>query len=134
MRTLHITFILVIVTFITASAAVVTGTDLPHASFSPDRILKGTTLTVTMTLDKDVSNQDKLRARVGGEGGQIVDVEQQKTGGKLSITLPKLDIVGLADVEVVGRDDKTVAVGKLNYVESVERSHGGFGLLIFTYC
>ncbi|NMW18778.1 MAG: hypothetical protein HKK66_07120 [Chlorobiaceae bacterium] len=127
MRLFRITFIALFATFITAHAAVVMGADLPKASITPDHILKGTNPTVTLTLDKGITNQDKLRARVGV---QVVPVQKQEADGKLTVQLPKLDLMGSADVELIGEDDKPVATGKLNYVESAEQSFNRFWFLL----
>jgi hypothetical protein len=115
MCTHRITFIAVIAAFIIAAAAVVIGAELPQASISPDQILKGNTQTITITLDKSIPNQKEItneitKVRVAGK--ETTNMQKQTEVGKLSVLLPKLDIVGRVDVEVIGKDDKTVAVGQ----------------------
>ncbi|HUJ16662.1 MAG TPA: IPT/TIG domain-containing protein [Nitrospirota bacterium] len=129
MRIRRITFIAVIAVVVFAAAAVNIHADQPEARFSPDRILKGTTPTIIITLDKSIQNQEEIKnIRLGG---QVVDVKRSE--GKLSVQLPKLDLVGLADVEVLGKDDKVVAVGQLKYVESTERIKGVWLLLLYVF-
>jgi hypothetical protein len=48
-----------------------------------------------------------------------VNVEKP-SAGKLSVPLPKLEVVGRADVEVIDKDGKTVAVGQLTYVQPAD--------------
>ncbi|HEY6873212.1 MAG TPA: hypothetical protein VI298_10850 [Geobacteraceae bacterium] len=127
MHARRITFIAVIAVVIFAVAAVVMGADQPQASFSPDHILKGTAPTITITLDKSIPNQKQISSvRVGG---QVAAMQKPREEGKLSVLLPKLNILGRADVEVIGKGDKLVAVGQLNYVESAEQSSQGITFL-----
>lgn len=92
--------------------------DQPQASLSPDRILKGTAPTVTITLDKSVPDQNQIKGvRIVG---QVLAVQEPKVEGKLVVQLPKLDMVGRADVELIGKDDKPFLVGQLTYVEAAE--------------
>lgn len=86
-----------------------------QASVTPDRILKGTAPVVTITLDKSVPEVKSVRV-----AGQDAPVQQPLAEGKVSVQLPKLDVVGRADVVVIGKDDKPVAAGQLTYVESTE--------------
>ena len=128
MRTCRITFIAVIATFVIAAAAIAAGADLPQVSLNPDHILKGTAPTITITLDKNIPNQQQISSvRIGK---QAVAVQQPRTEGKLSVQLPKSDLVGRAEVEVIGKGDKAVAVGHLTYVEPAEQSSRGLGLLL----
>lgn len=126
MRTRRNTIIAVVAVVIIAAAAVVTGADLPQASLSPDRVLKGTETKITITVDKDIQKQISS-VRVGGHPAIV-----QKPGaeGKLSALLPKLDIVGQADVEVVGKGNKPVAVGQLTYVAPAEPSPLGSSIIL----
>src|ERR1039458_7036799 len=85
----------------------------PQATITPDRILKGTTPTVSITLDKSIPDMnDVRRVRVAG---LVVEVNPPTPEGKIQVPLPRLDIVGKADVEVIGKDDKSVADLQLNY-------------------
>src|SRR6266478_3313805 len=119
MRTRPITSVAVVAVVVIVAAAIVVRADQTQASLSPDRILKGTTPTITITLDKSIPDQNEIKSvRIGG---QVVTVQEPRVEGKVSVLLPKLDIVGRADVEVIGKDDKPVAVGQLTYVESAER-------------
>jgi len=118
MRTHRITSIAVIALVAIVAPAIVFGADQPPVSCSPDRILKGTTPTITITLDKSIPDQKEIKSV--HIGGQIAAVQEPRKEGELSVLLPKLDIVGRADVEVIGKDDKPVAVGHLTYVESAE--------------
>jgi hypothetical protein len=49
-----------------------------------------------------------------------VEVNPPTPEGKIQVPLPRLDIVGKADVEVIGKDDKSVADLQLNYVVAAE--------------
>lgn len=101
-------------------SAVTVRADQPKISLSPDRVLKGTTPTITITLDKSIPDQKEIKSvRIGG---QLVAVQAPTAEGQLSVPLPKLDIVGRADVNVIGKDGKSVADGQLTYVESSETS------------
>lgn len=118
MRTRRIASIAVVAVVVIAAATIITRADLPQASLSPDRVLKGTAPIITITLDKSISDQKDIKSvRVGG---QVVPVQEPRAEGKLSVLLPKLDIVGRADVEVIGKDDKPVSFGQLTYVEAAE--------------
>jgi hypothetical protein len=130
MRTHRITFIAVIATsiIVAVAVAVVMAADLPRASFSPDGIVRGTTPLITMTLDKSIPNEEITKVRVAEH-----DVAVQKSEGKLIFQIPKLDIVGTAYVEVIGKGDKSVAVGQIKYVEPTERSSKGLWVLILIY-
>jgi len=86
-------------------------------SLSPDHILKGTAPVIKMTLDKSIQEVKGIRV-----GGQDVAVPQPNAEGEFSVQLPKLDIVGSADVEIVGKDDKPAALGQLTYVQPTEPS------------
>jgi hypothetical protein len=128
MRIYLITLITVFTLIVIAAAAVVVYADQSQASISPDQILKGTTPTVTIMLDKSIPSwQDITSVSVGG---QVVTVSKPSTEGKLSVLLPKLDIVGRADVEVIGKDNKLVSVGQLEYVVSADRPYKGLCLLL----
>ncbi len=127
MHTRRIISIAVVAVIVIAAATVVIGAELPQAFFSPDRILKGTAPTITITLDKSISDQIKS-VRVSG---QVVPV--QKSEEKVSVLLPKLDIVGRADVSVLDKDDKPVAFGQLIYVESAEPHPISFAVLLPLY-
>jgi hypothetical protein len=116
MRTLRITSIAVVVLFVTATATFVRA-DEPQVSVSPDRVLKGTTPTITITLDKNIPDQKEISVRIGGQAATVL---QPREEGKVSVLLPKLEIVGRADIEVIGKDGKTVAVGHLTYVEPAD--------------
>ena len=113
-------------------AVVVIGAELPQASFSPDRILKGTTPTITITLDKSIpiSDPKEIKVRVGG--GDPIHVQEPKEG-KVSVQLPKLDIVGRADVVVIGKGDQPLAAGQLTYVEPAEPPLISFAELLALY-
>ncbi|MBZ5613253.1 MAG: IPT/TIG domain-containing protein [Acidobacteriia bacterium] len=116
MRIHRITIFAVVAVVVIMAAAVFVRADQPQASLSPDRILKGTTPTITITLDKSIPDQKEVKSvRIGGH---VIAVQEPSAEGKVSVPLPKLEIVGRADVEVIGRDDKSVAVGQLTYVES----------------
>ncbi len=131
MTTRHITLAVVISLVLIASATAVIHADQPQASLSPDRILKGTTPTITITLDKSIPNQEQITGvRIGG---QVVPVQKSGVEGKLFVQLPKLDFVGTAEVEIVGKDDKLVAVGQLKYVESSEQIKGLWLLLLYVF-
>ena len=103
------------VVVILAAVIVVRADQPPQASLSPDHILKGNATIVTIT-DKSIPKEIKsvLIARQPGT------VQEPTAEGKVSVLVPQLDFVGQADVEVIGTDDKPVAVGKLTYVESTE--------------
>ncbi|NTU42209.1 MAG: hypothetical protein HGA78_03990 [Nitrospirales bacterium] len=115
MSTRRITLLGIVATFVISAATVAMGADLQHASFSPDRILKGTAPIITMTLDKQIPDNG-LKVYIVGD--QPVDV--QKSGGKLTFQLPKLDIIGTADVKVM-TGEKSIATGQLRYVEAIEQ-------------
>lgn len=118
MRTCRMTSIAVIAVVAIVAAAVVVRAEQPQVSLDPDRVLKGITPTITITLDKSIPDQKEIKSvRIGG---QVVAVQEPSAEGKLSVGLPKLDIVGRADVDVIAKDDKSVAVGHLTYVESAE--------------
>jgi hypothetical protein len=85
-----------------------------------------------MTLDKSIQEVKGIRV-----GGQDVAVPQPGSEGELSVQLPKLNIVGSADVEIISKDDKPVALGQLTYVQPTEpssmpvlRSTSGLALLL----
>lgn len=114
-------------TLIVIAAAVITlWAQQQQASLSPDRILKGTAPTITITLDKSIKEIKSVR--VAGQDIHVqqpgeeakAPAQQPDADGKMSVQLPKLDIVGRADVEVLNKDDKPVAVGELTYAESAE--------------
>lgn len=118
MRTRNIIFIPVIAVVVILATAVITYADQPQSFLNPNRILKGTTPTITITLDKNIPNWDKITSvRVAG---QVITVPPPGKDAKLSVLLPKLDIAGSADVEVIGTDNKPVVVGQL-YVQSAEQ-------------
>jgi len=122
----RITFTAVIIVFIITIAATITHADQLQSFINPNRILKGTTPTITITLDKNIPNWQKItNVRVAG---QVITVPPPGTDAKLSVLLPKLDIAGTADVEVIGADNKPVVVGQL-YVQSAERSFNRYWLL-----
>jgi hypothetical protein len=118
MRTHRINPVAVIAVVAIVLSAVVVRADQPQVTLSPDRILKGTTPTITITLDKSIPDQKEIKSvRIGG---QDIAVQEPSAEGKLSVPLPKLDIVGRADVDVIGKDNKSVAAGQLTYVEAAE--------------
>jgi len=120
MRARRITPLAAITALAILASAVLVHAQQPQASPSPDRILKGTTPTITITLDKSIPDQSEIKGvRVGG---QLVTVQAPSADGKLSVPLPKLDIVGQADIEIIGKDDKVVAATRLTYVEAGEPS------------
>ncbi len=125
MRTRRLTLIVVISAVLVVAAVVNIRADQPQAYLSPDRILTGTTPTIMIMLDKSILNQEQITSVRIGE--HIVAVQKSGVEGKLSFQPPKLDFVGRAEVEVIGKDDKPVAVGHLNYVE---RSSNGLWLLL----
>ena len=86
-----------------------------EAILNPDRVLKGTTPIVTITLEKSIPEIKSVYV-----AGQDAPVQQPLADGKVSVQLPKLDIVGRTYVVVVGKDDKPAAVGQLTYAESAE--------------
>jgi hypothetical protein len=118
MRTHRIARIALVAVVATVASAVAVRADQPPVTLSPDRILKGTTPTITITLDKSIPDQKEIKSV--SIGGQVVAVQEPNADGKLSVPLPKLDIVGRAVVEVIGKDNKSVAIGQLTYVESAE--------------
>ena len=123
----RITFTAVIIVFIITIAATITHADQLQSFINPNRILKGTTPTITITLDKNIPNWQKItNVRVAG---QVITVPPPGTDAKLSVLLPKLDIAGSADIEVIGADNKSVVVGQL-YVQSAERSFNRLSLLL----
>jgi hypothetical protein len=116
MRTPRITSIVVVAVLVIAAATVVRA-DEPQVSVSPDHVLKGTAPTITITLDPKTPTPTEITSvRVGGLEPPVT-VKPPGADGKLSVPLPKLDVVGMADIEVIGKDGKTVAVGRLTYVE-----------------
>lgn len=122
MRIVHITSIIAVFALVAILAlpTVVLAEQPPQVSLNPDRVLKGTTPTITITLDKNIPDQKEINSvRIGG---QVVAVQEPNAEGKLSVPLPKLDIVGRADVSVIGKENKSVAVGQLTYVEAAEAS------------
>jgi hypothetical protein len=82
---------------------------------SPDRILKGTAPTIMITLN--TSTPDLKEVKGVHVAGWNVPVKAPGDDGKLSVPLPKLDMVGPVDFEVIGKDDKPVASGHLTYIE-----------------
>jgi len=128
MRTGRIISIAVVAVVVIVATAVVILADQPQASFNPDHILKGTAPTITISLDKSIS--DKIES-VSIGGGDPVKV--QKPEGKVSVLLPKLDIVGRAYVSVLDKDNKPLAVGQLTYVEPAEQPLISFAVLLLVY-
>jgi len=131
MRARRITSLAAITALAILASAVLVHAQQPQASPSPDRILKGTTPTITITLDKSIPDQSEIKkVRVDG---QPVDVQPPSPDGKLSVPLPKIDKAGPVDVEVLGKDDKVVAAAKLTYVESAEPFWTKEVVLLFVY-
>ena len=108
----------VLVTALIVATTAVAQTKPPHVSLNPDRILKGSTQTITVTLDKATPDKDAIKSVL--VGGQRVSVESPGDDGKLFLPLPRLDVAGRVDVQVIGKDDKAVAIGQLTYVEAPE--------------
>jgi hypothetical protein len=115
MRRRNFVIIAAIPLVIIAAAAVVVWPQQQQASLSPDRILKGTAPIITITVDKGIQEIKGVRV-----AGLDAPVQKPLAEGKVSVQLPKLDFVGLADVAVIGNDDKPVAVAQLTYAESSE--------------
>src|SRR5271166_1843571 len=136
MRTRRITCLAAITVVAVLSAAMVARADEPQITLTPDRIPTGTTPTVTIPIEASFPDQSEINSvRVGG---QTVKLNSPAVvDGKLSVLLPKLDIVGKAKVEVIGKDDKVVATGQLTYVAAAEPASapviGTSGWLIFLY-
>ncbi len=128
MRARHISFFAVIGMFVAAAAAFAAAGELPPVSPKPDRILKGTAPTIILTGDKNTPGwKDINKVNIGGH---VVAVQAPGADGGISLPLPKLNIVGRVDIEVIGKDDRPVASGQLNYVESQERSYNSYWILI----
>ena len=117
MRRRKLWFIAAATVIVIATAVSIVRGQRQLVSFSPDHILKGTAPIITITLDKSIQGVKSIHV-----GGQDVAVQQPNPEGELSVQLPKLDIVGSADVEVIGKDDKPVALGQLTYVQPTEPS------------
>lgn len=89
-------------------------------TLNPDRVLKGTTPTITITLDKSIQDQAEIKTvRICG---QPINVQPPNAAGKLVVQLPELDFVGQGDVDVIGKNDAKVATAKLAYVGSADVS------------
>jgi hypothetical protein len=106
-------------------------------TLNPDRVLKGTTPSITITLDKSVPHQDQITGVLIGEPPAI-PVKPPGPDGKLTVQLPELDLVGKADVKVLGNDNATLASAQLTYVDTAQpappqkdTSHIQLGLLLF---
>jgi hypothetical protein len=112
MRRWKLWFIAAVTVIVIAAAVSIVLGQRQLVSFSPDHILKGTAPIITITLDKSIQGVKSVRV-----GGQDAAVQQPSSEGELSVQLPKLDIVGSADVEIIGKDDKPVALGQLTYVQ-----------------
>lgn len=97
-----------------------------QASIAPDHIVKGTTPTLTITLDQNISQADQNEIRKVRVGEQIVAVNPPVQGGKIFLVPPTLEFDGVVDVEVLGKDDQPVATGHLTYVapDKIEASNG----------
>jgi hypothetical protein len=129
MRKRFVISISLVVAVVTTVAAVVIGADLPQASLSPDRVVKGATPLITIWLDKNISGTTEIKGiRLGG---QVFPTQQ--SGDKASVLLPRLYFVGRADFEVIGKDEKQVAVGQLTYVECADGPSCSLAWLLTLY-
>ncbi|HEX3584994.1 MAG TPA: IPT/TIG domain-containing protein [Candidatus Angelobacter sp.] len=124
MRTRRIASITV-VTVVVILASVIAHADQPQA-ISPDHVEKGKPTTITITLDKNIPNMQEIRhVRLAG---LVIEVKEPTAEGSLSVPLPGIDKIGTVDIEVLGKDDKPVAAGKLTYIEP-----GSPNRLLFLY-
>jgi hypothetical protein len=131
MRIHRIILIVTLALALIVPTTLVVGADQPQVSLSPDRIVKGTAATITITLDKNIPDQKEIRkVRIAG---QVIAVQEPSADGKLSVVLPELNIIGRADIEVLGKDDKPVAVGQLEYVDAAEPPIGSSTGLVIIY-
>ncbi len=115
MCTRRVSSLTVVGALVAIAAAVPIWAQQPSLSASPDHILKGTAPTITLTLDKSVKEIKDVKV-----AGIEVAVPQPSADGKVTVQLPNLDLVGLVDVAVIGKDGNPLAVGQLTYVKSEE--------------
>jgi hypothetical protein len=111
-----VSIIVVVAAVILAAVVVAAAADsAPQVLANPDRIQKGKTTMITVTLDQSIPNQAEIKhVRIGG---LVIDVKEPEAG-KLSVPLPGLEKLGKVDLQVLGKDDKLVATSQLTYVES----------------
>ncbi|MGO8758589.1 MAG: IPT/TIG domain-containing protein [Terracidiphilus sp.] len=85
-------------------------------TINPDCIRKGATPSITIALDKSVPHQDQIANVV--IGAKSIPVNPPGPDGKLTVQLPDLQTVGQVDVDILAKDNTTLAVGKLTFTDS----------------
>lgn len=89
-------------------------------TLNQDIVRKGATPTIVITLDKSIPDQGDIKTvKICG---QPINVQPPSADGKLAVQLPELDLVGQCDVNVIGKNNATVATVKLTYVGSADVS------------
>jgi len=114
----------------TPFAHVVLGANSATVSVSPDRIKTGTAQTITITSDSTIVNQEGLSIRLQD---RVFPVKKNPQNGKITVELPGLRLLGKIPFEIVGNDQKNIAVGLLYYVEPTQNSEQNNFLLLFMY-
>ncbi|MGO9085916.1 MAG: hypothetical protein ACLQBK_11870 [Candidatus Sulfotelmatobacter sp.] len=112
MRIHRITPTAVIALVAIVASAITARAEQPQVSLSADPILRGTAPTITITLGKSAKDIKSISV-----AGHVVDLPKSDTKGRVSVLLPRLDIVGRVGVEAIDKNGKSFPVGQLNYVE-----------------
>src|SRR5438445_4837221 len=130
MRKILISFFFVVIMVQRAISATVA-----PAIVDPDRVSKGSTGPVIITLDKNIPDQTEIKlVRIAGYD---VTTEPPKDS-KLTLTLPQLNMVGPAKIDVIGKDGTVVTSGQLTFVDGLGEASSILGVgssvfVIFVY-
>jgi IPT/TIG domain-containing protein len=93
----------------------------PPLKTVPDTVTKGSTQPIRIEWPTDEGLQKAKTVTVGGQKITIPS-DAGRTKQSFTVTLPAIDVTGVADVKVLDDKDQTIASGTLKYVATSETS------------